>query len=1642
MSTFSKVILTILFLSMTMYADTINIKAKNSGQRYSAQSFSFTKKSNLANDGTHLEYEALFFKNLLVQDLIPKSFKAKELSKLVLKNALVIHLTNTTKRDYKSTLKKEDIPAEILQHFPKWEDFKILQKGAFIGSLDIKNNQDLEDVLNKIGIDLVPFKTTGSMKANPIHIIKKGNIPLRAKKEFKDNFSFTMNISEPKIKHLDKYFKFENVYLGVNSGLYDKEPWKSLPENLKTKHDSDSLNMFLQAGSTVTLFGQTQKMNSLIDFAKKGTKESQEKEITILSLTDEGLNLGKNIKIEGSAGYKIDIKEKKEESKTKDFTIELAGFGQINRYNKHLDFTADFTIDAMEKDSKKMIKLNYLQIDDDLKVSDILGNKLDKLNISNTIKNLELDKLRLQFNNDTSSLDGIEATTKLFNEEVDFYLFEYGDEKGINLAFNLENSFTLDKILPTKIKNSKNIKMPKTMFYISEKGINTNRKDIKNVILRDVYDKIYNDPKPAILNKNSKLKMNDIGFISKFDATKFDKVGRAATKLGAPNNTTISADLSGVFDSKSFALDFYLAADIQKSMIPKKLAKTISFPPNVEPRVHIGVMKDEFTVGLGAIVDLKGKGPGSVSGEIQVDMSDDGLGLNFTGSIDEWKHPFNASSITLKDFMLEFELDDEATIKPGFNAKVEYLGKTTDVGGSIRLEMGDAGIPTPVGISLKGEMEELNQETWVYVDNAIVIILILLAAGVSIGGLGLVFAGVCTGGTALIIAAAIALVGGTAVLAVFSNIIGPTLTLAAIVDVIGENIAHPQRIEKAFDDFKKLDVGDGAKQLADAVIFPVRKDFKAVEKEIGILEAKVLTMKNAYISFATPGDADITNQIPEGFSVSGEAYLFDTIPIGHQTHTKDISNTDNNTKNTTLTAVVNPTQEGNPAKDFKLGPLEFKENRLHTRPNPLGITSKVKIFGVEEDVVISLKDGLYFDSNSNLGDIGDVNLSFKYDRKIDDFIITADLTSSIEPIINEEIKKGIDEIIKNAHISSSMIKKDLDKVSQNITSTNKNLATLLQKETDFINKNPKVASLEKNVNKAISYAKTGVISHINHLCKHAKPYCHHVPYLGKKCTPDGRPACQKANHYLIKKANEDLKKLQESLTTAKQNVALPKSLTTKYAKEKENLKKLLTKKSQIQALTDNTQGAKKFLNNLQKQIDSKLADNSIVVKKALLVGQFSDIQKGASLILEVKYTLNGKDKIDYFGFKPNNKEYNAKALALLPVIVLDNMLKNSKIQKVPYLTNWFLALVDKELSNITKNIESELRTEEQKYANILISLQSVKANLVSSTLDFNNDHGKTLSKYTQTDMMPPSKTFRHRYLAIGHSSLCLGVSSNGIDVYQENCKDIQSERWEAKSLGNSYIQLKSKGLCLKAKNKDMQSGDPLILAQCNKQDDHEQWKIISSDGFYDKIVNKYSQKCLHFDIENANPKTAYATWTSCLGMDSQTFRDIKDAQRPTYHNVNDMVKAKSGSCLSTKKSFDKYFKKSKKGHLTTSKNIYDNMKRRGDDILISTKCKSDMEDKFNYIELVNGDIKLIHAQSGWCVTPQSKNSKNLVLKPCNKNKNMFWKNRRNGNNFELTNNYLKDKCITLETLPKDKTIGKAEIVYCKRQESQKIQFVK
>ncbi len=250
-------------------------------------------------------------------------------------------------------------------------------------------------------------------------------------------------------------------------------------------------------------------------------------------------------------------------------------------------------------------------------------------------------------------------------------------------------------------------------------------------------------------------------------------------------------------------------------------------------------------------------------------------------------------------------------------------------------------------------------------------------------------------------------------------------------------------------------------------------------------------------------------------------------------------------------------------------------------------------------------------------------------------------------------------------------------------------------------------------------------------------------------------------------------------------------------------------------------------------------------------------------------------------------------------------------------------------------------------------------------------------------------------------------------------------------------------MCLQAKDENDKSGQPLILSQCTGKDDHQKWKFVSQDGLFNKFVNRYAQKCLHFDTVNANEKTGYTVWTSCFGADSQGFRVIGDAEKPEFHKVERRIGARNGSCLTVDKDFGKYFSKTAKGHSTSTREHLINMQQMKDNILQVGGCGADDASLFNYVEAVDGDLKLVHVQSGWCVVPGPGRNGAAALMPCDNGKDMHWRVMESGETAFVLKNGETGKCLDLGAPRPDGSVDRhAVTATCQGRPDQVLEFVK
>ena len=1532
-------------------------------------------------------FTALFFDGLTANTFIPIEGNAI-IEKLALDNTLFIitQTQNDQQKDKKVQL--ADLPGDLQNKVDFGRKKEIVCHSGI--NINAQVNNVFKGVLERVGIykDRLPLKGIVSTSVFSFfkHIDKKQITPHPPKDRlaFLKDISLSIDIPIPKIPVADKFIVFHDAMISLSGDTGGNSLWNKLPAAMSNMKPTGDLDISLQGGITLTLDNFSESMDALIDL----NVDEDDDSFSLVAISKGQWKNPFGVKGVTLKDGCFDIALSKNKTQK---GIELAFLGTAKVHDKdNLAVRADF-----DEKTGKLPVFKYIAIDGPIKLSDLNGSIPDG-------DKFELNTIKMD-------LTGLEAKIKLFKTTLDAYLFEYKD--GVNFAIDLAK-FKLGSLIPEQNGVSKNlmdtlngITLPRAALVVSSKGILDTRDNLPD-IGRDLFDDIYKNQSAVKIDKG-------ISFIGKFSADakagyipdRMRKLlidGIQGVKVGFSETATITGTVKGVFDADDpFGLDLSLIMDTQVAIhLPKAFQRGKT---DVAPGFFIRVMPDDAMIGveLDLQIEVEKTVLDFVAG-FGIGLDEEGFDLNISGQVkDNLRIPVDkGADLIISNLTVDAEIKDDGTLHLGLGGKSEIDNHELDIAGDL-----DFSIPVriPDGIAFKASLNKLDYIAYYYAN-------LLLAGYVPPNALE-------------------------------SHCISQECSEYTPPDDSGtEQLYCEERYRKGDTPFgitpAKVDkcIADQKKDN--------EKDIKWAKKW-GKKEAGIVAFKNAYLSFGTPGAEDPILDTGAGVSMGVDLMLFKQ-HLGSPSIALDkdyIVSLLGKVKSVTaenkkvLVSVTAPSGKdkdirnvGQALKNFNLGPLSFKGNTLYQYP--LRIKSETSLFGKEKNsVTLIFNDGgLYFDERLKLAGFGNAELMFEYDKHKDDFLVEGTLDNSFEKWLNQEIQNGINEIIQLAKSDFKKLSDGLKEIEYKIKEVQKALETVNSEIKIFIHNAPKVVNARKLLDQA---KKTfdGTEGRINKICGH-------LPLKNK---------CKKANHYLFDDAEKAVKRAQSLLADAEKMVAIPKALSDKTKGLKKKLDNMLEEKRKKQGILDITKGAEDFLNKELKDILTEHSKNMFVFNEAGFVGDLKEIkQHNRPFIAEVKYTINGKQKTSYLAFKPYDQTYTAKAFALIPAMILEEIITSKVRDKQKNVTTWLLALVNEQITAIKNGIKREIGPEILKYKKLLDTFETDGMGLLQARIRFMEQYGRNVSKYSMTDMMPPSKEFKNRYLAVGHSSLCLSVAPNGVDVFQKNCKDIDSEKWSTNSLENGYVQLKSKGLCLKARNAGIRrsSGQPLILSQCNSNDLHEQWKIISQDGFFDKIINKFSQKCLHFDTENANPKSAYAIWTSCLGADSQTFRDIEDSERATWHDVKSLVQAKNNRCLATKKDYIKYFKKSGNGHKTIISKEYNRMKQKGDDMLLSVPCDADTSDKFNYIEMVNGDIKIVHADSGWCVVPKHGSAHELRLAPCNNNKDMVWRTKEHGGNlFELFNLELK-QCITIDSDNKTKTVSDSKLSRCSGNPEQLIDFVK
>jgi|GEM_PF-1645042 len=786
--------------------------------------------------------------------------------------------------------------------------------------------------------------------------------------------------------------------------------------------------------------------------------------------------------------------------------------------------------------------------------------------------------------------------------------------------------------------------------------------------------------------------------------------------------------------------------------------------------------------------------------------------------------------------------------------------------------------------------------------------------------------------------------------------------------------------------------------------------------KLGALPFPFFQINDALLAFATPGASDPQlGLVSDGFAYGGD-FFFMGRELGKVQGT-------GGPQGTTLKGKID---------DIDLDVLQFRNNAvdiaLNLDPHYI-IDSDIQLLGGKQHVKLDIEPPyMEFDLTEKLGVFGDADMTVKldgFDLKTGAFDKAADISvigafkSTLVPWLKGEIKNGIEDLRASAKAKFEADTKALRDAEKKVDEINAKIKKLKEEDQKAKDRAEEaLSSAERRVNSLQS-----TYDHEEHEAHHCGSRWTHWA-----CAPGWRIAA--AATWTVREVAVG------ALEAAKKAVSAASNLDPRIAgliAERDIEHAGLAVAEAVVKVTEDVEDF--VMKELEKVLESTVSHLPLEIDQAVIIGDLRGmILRNEPMVLDMKFKLAGSAQRQYFAVKvpdsAENAQFDAVSFALLPALGLD-AITEAPLKKIsPDASKWVHSHIAVKLAAAQENVRNQVGAEEERYKKVLDSFENGTAKYRKAFEDQAEEHLRLVSELEITDLMPDSLQYSNTYLAIGHSNLCLAVSKDGMSVEQIHCKDTDAEQWHTVALKDDdkgYVELRNKGLCLKARNGDAKDNyEPLILAACDTKDSHQQWKIVSSDGFYDQIVNRFSQKCLHFDKENANPRSAFAVWTSCLGNDSQTFRDITDAEKPTLRKANELVKASNGLCLDV-------IEETEGSLQLTAQNK--------EAKLYAHPC-GDKSERFNYIEEVDGDIRLVHTETGACVYPQEK-SRTLALRACDRGQDMFWRLNVADNNTMQLFNPSRNSCMIMPAPDKGTSNYKeAGIAPCAADGAQLLDLVK
>jgi len=759
--------------------------------------------------------------------------------------------------------------------------------------------------------------------------------------------------------------------------------------------------------------------------------------------------------------------------------------------------------------------------------------------------------------------------------------------------------------------------------------------------------------------------------------------------------------------------------------------------------------------------------------------------------------------------------------------------------------------------------------------------------------------------------------------------------------------------------------------------------------------APFFEIKDAQLAFATPGASDPQlGLVGEGFAFAG-TFVFMNRELGRVKGSGGPSGT-----------AVKGT-----IGDIDLEIIKFTGNSidfaLGAKPR-YAIDSSVNLLGAPQKVKLDIEPPYFeFDLTEKLGAFGNALLTVRmdgFDLKKGTFdknagiSVTGVFKSTLIPWMKDEVKKGVEELRDSARAKFDEDTKALEEAKAKVNEINDKIEKIKKEDQ----------KAKDRAEEALESARRRVNS-LQDKYDHEEHQAHHCGsrWTHWACSPGWRVAA--AATWVVKEVAD------EALRAAEKAVAAASNLDPRIAvliAQRDIERAALSVAESVVKVTEDIEDF--VLKELETVLERAVSNMPLEIDEAVIVGDLRDmVTHNEPMVLDLKFKLAGAPMHEFFAVKvpdsPENAEFDSTSFALLPALALDTLTEEALKKLSADAARWVHSHIAVSLAAANEKVRAQVEAEEEKYAQVLASFDNGTAKYRKAFEEQTDEHLSLVQAYQVSDTMPDSLEYSNIYLAIGHSDHCLGVSKDGLSVVQMVCKDADTEMWSTVRLdtdtAKGYVQLKNKGLCLKARNGDKADNfEPLTLATCDGTDRHEQWKIHSSDGFYDEIVNRFAQKCLHFNKEDANPETAYAVWAGCYGADSQTFRDITDAEKPTWHKVNSLVEAGNGLCLDVAEDAENA------AAVTPDKKELK---------LLAHKC-GDGSERFNFIEEVNGDIRLVHVETGLCVYPQE-NAQTLALRACDRGADMFWRLNDVAGAADQFFNPARNSCMILPAPPKGVT---------------------